>query len=628
MDQYTRKTSLPQRRATLANIADSNQYLASLRQQQPMSAIRQKRQSNFPQAGRVSKVVSEIVNPKGFGRAGRSSIRPSSALQTIPQDRINDNNNVRQKDCRPLRDKQYQMESINLIIDFLRNSNYPYPIEQRNLSSPIAKDFLNIFRFLYNRLEPYKDILKTEDIAGALKAIKYPFIHDVSKSSLQAVGNQQTWPILLGMLRWLVEVVAMWERVETLENDQNVMSLEFLFFNYLADSYELFLNGADEYPEQDEELSINFERMCEELIKTNDELQSAVNELENELNRMSETKDPLTEVRNDNQTLRSDMDKFNSYTKHLEEKKKKLSESITKLEDQQRTIELELKQNEEEKEKIQRQVDSQPISPDDVERMHKESEQITNKRNVIAGKMKEINKLQWEKKLDVEKEIIELEHLIQSHNSNLFRIGLLPSSSRLANGENFELSINVEADRIEKIISLDLKDTVRNKLAEVRKEFINELDKTQEQMTRANEDVQHLIDDIGDKESDLHNLEETKNSLSKQFDELKESDQKEYDNLVKRIVAFEQGVKQSKSKGNSNYIECKQKRQEIQIHYDHISREYHNARDAAINEFNQIKNDQVRRLQNISAAITSLTQLSRDYLKDVVKKEKHQKVHS
>jgi SMC interacting uncharacterized protein involved in chromosome segregation len=93
--------------------------------------------------------------------------------------------------------------------------------------------------------------------------------------------------------------------------------------------------------------------------------------------------------------------------------------------------------------------------------MHKESEQITNKRNIIAGKMKEINKLQWEKKLDVEKEIIELEHLIQSHNSNLFRIGLLPSSSRLANGENFELSINVEADRIEKIISLDLKDTVR-----------------------------------------------------------------------------------------------------------------------------------------------------------------------
>ena len=50
----------------------------------------------------------------------------------------------------------------------------------------------------------------------------------------------------------------MWERVEALENDQNVMSLESIFFKYLAASYELFLNGADEYPEQDEELSINF----------------------------------------------------------------------------------------------------------------------------------------------------------------------------------------------------------------------------------------------------------------------------------------------------------------------------------------------------------------------------------
>ena len=65
------------------------------------------------------------------------------------------------------------MQSINLIIEFLRNSDYPNPIEQRNLTSPISKDFLNIFRFLYNHLEPYKDILKTDDISGALRAIKY-----------------------------------------------------------------------------------------------------------------------------------------------------------------------------------------------------------------------------------------------------------------------------------------------------------------------------------------------------------------------------------------------------------------------------------------------------------------------
>ena len=85
MEQYTRKTSLPQRRVTLANIVDPNQYLASLRQQ-PMSVMRQKpttstqygrkvSQPTFSQAGRASKVVSEATSSKGFGRAVRSSVR-------------------------------------------------------------------------------------------------------------------------------------------------------------------------------------------------------------------------------------------------------------------------------------------------------------------------------------------------------------------------------------------------------------------------------------------------------------------------------------------------------------------------------------------------------------------------
>jgi hypothetical protein len=83
MDQYTRKTSLPQRRVTLANIVDPNQYLASLKQQQPMSVMRQKpttsiqygRKVSITQAGRASKVVPEATSSKGFGRAVRSSVR-------------------------------------------------------------------------------------------------------------------------------------------------------------------------------------------------------------------------------------------------------------------------------------------------------------------------------------------------------------------------------------------------------------------------------------------------------------------------------------------------------------------------------------------------------------------------
>ncbi|CAG8544223.1 7476_t:CDS:2 [Funneliformis caledonium] len=567
MDQYTQQSALPQRRTTLA-------------------------------PGRMTSLANR-PNSMAPGRMTSLANRPNS-INIISQER---NDIVRQKDPRPLRDKTYQSQSINLIINHLRQSNYQSPIEQRNLINPTAKDFLNIFRFLYKDLEPIKDIVRVEDIAGALKTIRYPFAHDISKSSLQAVGNQQTWPLLLGMLRWLVEIIS-------IEIEQHEMTLESAFFSYLSSAYELFLNGIDEFPEQEEELAVNFDCMCENLIKHSEELQKNVDELEGELGRMNETKDPLMEVRNENQTLRSDADKFNNYTKHLEDKIKKLNDVIRKLEEQHKDTEKQLSETESEKETIQIQVNNQSISPDDVERMHKESEQIANNRNSISAKMKERNKLKWEKGLEFEKEVAEVENLIQYYNTNLYRI------AKYTTGDNYELSVDVNAGRIDEILSSDLRDTVKSKLAEIRQQIINELYITQERITRATEELQSLCDDIGDKESYLHNLEESENTLSKQFEEAKLTDQSETDKLIKRIATYDQRIKQFRTESNSKYIEWKHKRQETQIQYDHVSREHNNAREAMNNEFNQIKNEQLRRLEIISSAISSLQKTSRENLND------------
>ncbi|CAI2161354.1 8975_t:CDS:2 [Funneliformis geosporum] len=576
MDQYTQQQAISQRRTTLANSENLNSNMglvSGLRQ--PMSVMRQRSSRLSARVGqsvsrRSSKAKPENVGSMGFGRPGRMTSlanRPNS-INIVSQER---NDVVRQKDPRPLRDKTYQSQSINLIINHLRQSNYQSPIEQRNLINPTAKDFLNIFKFLYKDLEPIKDIVRLEDIAGALKTIRYPFVHDISKSSLQAVGNQQTWPLLL-------------------EIEQHEMTLESAFFSYLSSAYELFLNGVDEFPEQEEELAVNFDYLCENLIKHSEELQKNVDELEGELGRMNETKDPLMEVRNENQTLRSDADKFNNYTKHLEDKIKKLNDAIRKLEEQHKDTEKQLTETESEKETIQIQVNNQSISPDDVERMHKESEQIANTRNSIAAKMKERNKLKWEKGLEFEKEVAEVENLIQYYNTNLYRI------AKYTKDDNYELSVDVNA--------------------EIRQQIINELYITQEQITRATEDLQSLCDDIGDKESYLHNLEESESTLSKQFEESKLTDQSETDKLIKRIATYDQRVKQFRTESNSKYIEWKHKRQETQIQYDHVSREHNNAREAMINEFNQIKNEQLRRLEIISAAISSLQKTSRENLND------------
>lgn len=63
---------------------------------------------------------------------------------------------------------------------------------------------------------------------------------------------------------------------------------------------------------------------------------------------------------------------------------------------------------EEEKIEIQKKVDSQPISPDDCERMHKESEQITIQRNKIADGIKEMKKSLWNKQIEFDEKNTEV----------------------------------------------------------------------------------------------------------------------------------------------------------------------------------------------------------------------------
>ncbi|CAG8673319.1 3375_t:CDS:2, partial [Scutellospora calospora] len=185
-----------------------------------------------------------------------------------------------------------------------------------------------------------------------------------------------------------------------------------------------------------------------------------------------------------------------------------------------------------------------------------------------------------------------IEKLVQYYNTSLYRVGLLPSSAQYADGKDFEISFDVNADRIDKIISLDLRNYVRTKLSEVREKFNGEYDKIQEQITQINEEIHRLSDDNADKEIVYFTL--------------LQSEQSEIDTLTKRCTSFEQRISQLRSEGAAVYLEWKQKSQEIQIQYDHYIHEYNAVQEAAYNEFTQIKNEQLRRLQHISNVLTDL----------------------
>ena len=58
------------------------------------------------------------------------------------------------KDPRPIRDKSWQGNAIRTLINFLVQAGYNQPISVKTLQAPSAKDFQNIFKFLYAQLDP------------------------------------------------------------------------------------------------------------------------------------------------------------------------------------------------------------------------------------------------------------------------------------------------------------------------------------------------------------------------------------------------------------------------------------------------------------------------------------------
>lgn len=115
------------------------------------------------------------------------------------------------KDPRPIREKAFQYSAIKSLIKFLAESSYDHPISPKILSSPSAKDFQSIFKFLYACLDPAytwsSDKKFEEEVPYLMKGLRYPFANDISKSHLYAVGSMHAWPSLLAMLQWMVDLI-------------------------------------------------------------------------------------------------------------------------------------------------------------------------------------------------------------------------------------------------------------------------------------------------------------------------------------------------------------------------------------------------------------------------------------
>lgn len=116
------------------------------------------------------------------------------------------------KDPRDPRPRVVRDRLAQDIVDFCELRQHSVMI--RELLQPTGTQFYNIFKYLVMQYAGIKfgEMLgpkgKPEDeVLAILRACQYPFADSISKSHLQAVGSAQSWPNMLAMLHWFVEMM-------------------------------------------------------------------------------------------------------------------------------------------------------------------------------------------------------------------------------------------------------------------------------------------------------------------------------------------------------------------------------------------------------------------------------------
>jgi kinetochore protein NDC80 len=96
------------------------------------------------------------------------------------------------------------------IFQFLQRTQFE--IGPTTLSNIQGKTYRTIFEFLISELDPvYYDPNEPrgrfeDEFAPALKAQRYPYAHTMDNKWLAAPASMHSWPPLLGVLHWLVEM--------------------------------------------------------------------------------------------------------------------------------------------------------------------------------------------------------------------------------------------------------------------------------------------------------------------------------------------------------------------------------------------------------------------------------------
>ncbi|KAI6865210.1 hypothetical protein D0864_12914 [Hortaea werneckii] len=405
-------------------------------------------------AARRSSVYSARPS-SGFGPAAHQSFFATAPPQAgIPQD------------PRRLRDPNTRAVMGQELMEFLAQRNFEmemkHTLTHKTMTSPTQKDFNLMFHFLYHCIDPSYRFQKNIDaeVPPLLKQLRYPFEKNISKSQLAAVGGNN-WSTFLGLLHWMMNLAKMMEQYSTgvydsaCEESGYDVAADRITFNFLSDAYKEWLSIEDDDDDEAEAqrriqphvdaMAAKFEAANQSNLEQVKMLEAESKALQDQIDELSKSAPKLAKLDETIKVLEEDKGKFEQYNQSMEAKVEKYLHRADLLQQEIEKCEAELQEATSERDELQRKVDEQGLSVQDIDRMNTERDRLQRGVESTQQKLEESKDRCNKKESETAAKLEELETVIERYNRIGYQIGIIPTTAPHAQGQDLELRLTLNA---------------------------------------------------------------------------------------------------------------------------------------------------------------------------------------
>ncbi|KAH3674176.1 hypothetical protein WICMUC_003418 [Wickerhamomyces mucosus] len=543
------------------------------------------------------------------------------------------------KDPRPLRDRNYQQQIQEEILDFLLSTNFEnemrHPVSTKSLRNPTQKDFVVIFQYLYKKIDQGYRFTKSieHEVYYVLKNLKYPYLDSINKSQISAVGGQN-WPVFLGMIHWLTSLIKKINTVSInleksqesgnnelnipIDEENNELETEKIFIRYIMKSYSAFLNNVDDYSEFYEEMKNDYGKLAVDIANETKDLEQENMVLKSQYNKIVVEAESLNLIERKSRTLESDLHKFKAYIESLQNRKSKWNNILQQIKNEMENSENDLKSVEEEKRQIQKNITDQGLTPEEIDRMNSERDRVSKSIDAINQRLDEISRVVHAKELETQQVHEKLQNALKAYNLNAYSVASsftdIDYSSFIVKLDNL-LSEDKLGLRAEELLNgQDIKTKIRNELTVLKNNLKSQIHGAQDEVINLQEKSDSLAEMINEKTEQVDSIE-TKLSKGKlNYEELYETMNKESTSYHTEIERYENELRQMQMDSNKKVAQLDQHIKSIELDQEKLIGRIQHERNLLHNKAQKMMDIVITFKLNVQGSLEDLENMVTDEL--------------